>query len=601
MLWDQFLERKEAQYQKRIKVLAGLIILALGLIVVRLGYLQLVEGERYSELSARNRVRLVPIKAQRGLIYDCHQELLVGNVSSFVVSIIPAALPQDVDARRISFQLLQQLLNVDPQEIEEKLHKRELRYYEPLRIKSNVDRFTAAIVEEHRPELPGVVVQTESRRSYKFDALGFHALGYVGEISGHELALREGYQAGDIIGQSGVEKIYDHYLKGRNGWLHIEVDALGREMGILGREAPWSGHNLVLSLDHQLQARAEDVLEGYRGVILAVNVTNGEMLALASLPAFNPNLFAQGITRQAWEKLRRNRNYPLTNRATQGLYPPGSIFKVVTLMSALEEKLVTPQQRFACQGVYWISTWPYRCWREEGHGLVSAHRSLVESCDIYYYQLGLRIKVDKLGKWARSFGYGRPSGIDLPSELSGLVPSPQWKERTQNMPWFPGNTVMMAIGQGYILSTPMQMLGSIAAIANRGVIYRPHLLKEVRTKSGRLIHEVKPEVMYRVHAAPEHWDIIQKAMVGVVQSRRGTGKRARIQGIRVAGKTATAQNPHGEDHAAFAAYAPAENPVIAVLVYLENAGGGGAQAAPLARKILEAYFGIPAEEDLETE
>lgn len=599
MLWDQFLERKEERYQKRIRILGGLIILVLGLIAVRLGYLQLVEGDRYRALSARNRVRPVPIKAQRGLIYDRHQELLVGNVSSFVVSIIPAALPKDIDARRKSFQLLHQLLDVDPLEIEEKLLKRKLRYYEPLRIKSNVDRFTAAIVEEHRPELPGVVVLTESRRSYKYDALGFHALGYVGEISEHELALREGYQVGDIIGQSGVEKVYDHYLKGRNGWLHIEVDALGREMGILGREAPWSGHNLVLSLDHELQARAEDVLEGHQGVVLVVNVTNGEMLAMASAPSFNPNLFAQGISRKNWEKLRRNRSFPLTNRATQGLYPPGSIFKVVTLMSALEEKQVTPQQRFQCKGEYWISTWPYRCWREEGHGMVAARRSLIESCDIYYYQVGLRLKVDKLGKWARSFGFGRPSGLDLPNELSGLVPSPQWKERTQNMPWFPGNTVMMTIGQGYILSTPMQILNSIAAVANRGVIYRPHLLKEVRTKSGRLIHEVKPEVMYRVHAQREHWDIIRKGMVGVVHHRRGTGKRSKIQGIRVAGKTATAQNPHGEDHAGFAAYAPAEDPAIAVLVYLENAGGGGAQAAPLARKILEAYFGIPAEEDLE--
>ncbi|MBN1596547.1 penicillin-binding protein 2, partial [candidate division FCPU426 bacterium] len=494
---------------------------------------------------------------------------------------------------------LQELLGIDAAVIEEKIEKRKLRYYESIRLKSNLDRNLTAVIEEHRPELQGVVVLTESRRHYKYNQLGFHVLGYVGEISEHELALREGYQAADIIGQSGVEKVYDHYLKGRNGWLHIEVDALGRQMGILGREAPWTGHNLVLTLDRKLQERAEEILGDSKGVIIVEDVRTGEILALVSFPAFDPNQFAWGLSRRAWEKLRQNPDYPLTNRVTQGLYPPGSLFKVVTLLASLEEQLVGPAQTFQCKGVFWIATWPYRCWQDRGHGHVNALRSLVESCDIYYYHLGLRIKVDRLGKWARAFGYGHPSGIDLPNELSGLVPSAQWKERTQNMPWFPGNTVMMSIGQGYILSTPMQMLNTIAATANRGVIFRPHLLKEVQSRSGRLIHEVKPEMMYKVNASPKNWDLVQKGLLGVVQSPRGTGRLARIAGIKVAGKTATAQNPHGEDHAAFAAYAPADKPEIAVLVYLENAGGGGAMAAPLARQIMEAYFGVYSAEDME--
>jgi len=601
MLWDHFLVSKEEQFQKRLKLIGVTVVCLLGLISIRLGYLQLIQGQRYLELSARNRVRLVPIKAQRGLIYDRNHELLVGNVSSFAVALIPASLPKEMAVREQIFLLLQKLLGIDPKEVHKKLKKRKLRYYEPIRLKNNLDRNTASLIEEHRPELPGVVVLTESRRHYKYNQLGFHALGYVGEISEHELALREGYQAGDIIGQSGVEKVYDHYLKGRNGWLHIEVDALGRQMGILGQEAPWPGHNLVLSLDRKLQARAEEILGDRKGVIVLEDVRSGEILALASSPSFDPNLFAWGISRRAWKKLRQDNRYPLTNRATQGLYPPGSIFKIVTLLAALEEKVVSPKKRFCCKGVFWISTWPYRCWRERGHGQVDALKSLIQSCDIYYYHLGLRIKVDKLGKWARSFGYGRPSGIDLPNELSGLVPSAQWKERTQNMPWFPGNTVMMSIGQGYILATPMQMLNTIAAVANQGIIYRPHLLKEVRTKSGRLIHEIKPEIMYKINASPGNWKVIQKGLIGVVQYKRGTGKLSRVRGIKVAGKTATVQNPHGEDHAGFVAYAPADTPEIAVVVYLENAGGGGAMAAPLARQIMEAYFGISSSEGMEAE
>lgn len=600
MLWEQFLERKTEKFRKRISLLGTLMVVALGLLLVRLAYLQLWEGERYRDLSTRNRVRLVPIKSQRGLIYDRNGELLASNVPTFSVALIPALFPADADSRLQALALLEALLGVPREEVETKLKNRGLRYYEPLRLKTNIDRFTASRLEEHRPELPGVVVFTESRRHYPRGALGFHVLGYVGEISEQELALREGYQTGDIIGQLGVEKAYDQYLKGRNGWLHIEVDALGRQKGILGREDPWPGHNLVLTLDARLQAKAEELLGEQKGVIILEEVKTGEILAMASSPTFDPNGFARGLTQDEWEKLRGDRNYPLTNRAMQGLYPPGSIFKIVTLVCALEEHQVAPLQTFNCKGVFWISTWPYRCWQSAGHGQVNAHRSLVESCDIYYYHLGLRVKIDKLGRWARVFGYGQATGVDLPNELSGLVPSAQWKERTQNMPWFPGNTVMMSIGQGFLLATPLQILDNMVAVANRGIIYRPHLLKTVQSRSGRLIHEVKPALLAKIPASVESWDLLQRGLLGVVQRRQGTGKRAQLDNILVAGKTTTAQNPHGEDHAGFAAYAPADKPEVAVLIYLENAGGGGSQAAPLARDLLEAYFGITRAQDLAT-
>jgi penicillin-binding protein 2 len=592
MLWDHFLLRKEEEYHRRVQVLGVLILAALGLVLVRLGMLQLVQGERFLELSARNRVRLVPIEAQRGLIYDRHGELLVGNVPSFNVSLIPAAMPAEPAARQQEVRQLTALLGLDEDELETKLSQRRLRNYEPLRLKGNLDRIAAAMIEEHHPELPGVVVLTESQRNYKFNQLAFHALGYVGEISEKDLALREGYQSGDIVGQSGVEKIYDTYLKGRNGWLQIEVDAHGRQMGILGREDPWTGHNLVLTLDRRLQEVAEETLGERKGAIVVEDVRNGDILALASSPTYDPNLFARGLKHKDWEKLRDDHNFPLTNRATQGLYPPGSIFKIVTLTAALQEHVIEPEETIECRGTFWISTWPYRCWNLSGHGLVDAHRSLVESCDIYHYQLGLRLKVDKLQYWADAFGYGHPSGVDLPNELGGLVPSPQWKERTQNMPWFPGNTLMFAIGQGYLLCTPMQILGTMAAAANGGVIYRPHLLTQVISSSGRLIHEIQPEVMVHLNVSPEVWHQVQRGLIDVVNGRHGTGKQAALPGIKIAGKTATVQNPHGEDHAAFVADGPATNPEIALVIYLENAGGGGAEAAPLARRVLEVYFGI---------
>lgn len=591
MLWEQFLLRKEEAFQKRIKLLGVLVLAALGAVALRLVYLQIWQGPRFAELSARNRVRLVPIKAQRGLICDRHGELLVGNVPSFNASLSPAAMPVDPAARRREEELLQQILRLPADELESKLKRRRYRAYEPLRLKGNLDRVTAGLLEEHRPELPGVMVLTESQRSYTYGSLASHVLGYVGEISEHALALREGYQSGDIVGQAGLERSYDRYLMGRNGWLQIEVDALGRQLGIIGRETPWPGHTLVLTLDRALQAAAEEILGKRTGTVLLEDVRTGEILALASYPTYDPNLFARGIMREDWERLRTDRSHPLNNRATMGIYPAGSLFKIVTLTAGLQEHVTDPYQTFECRGKFTIGEeWVYRCWNLSGHGNVAAVRSLSESCDIYHYHVGLKLKVNRLGQWATRFGYGQRTGVDLPSEHSGLVPSPQWKERTQNMPWFPGNTVMFSIGQGYFLATPLQMLNMFCAVANRGVVYRPHLLRQVVSSTGRLIHAQPLEVSFKVEAAPEVWDVVQRGLVEVVNGRRGTGRAAQLPGIKVAGKTATAQNPHGEDHAAFGAYAPAEAPQVAVLVYLENAGGGGAEAAPLAQRMLEAYF-----------
>lgn len=601
MLWDHFLLRKEEAFQRRVKVLAVALIVLLGAVALRLMYLQVLQGGRYSDLSSRNRVRLIPIKAQRGLICDRNGELLVGNIPSFNVSLVPAALPAGESERRKELELLQRLLGVSADELEQKLKRRKYRSFEPLRLKGNIDRITAALIEERRPELPGVMILTESQRYYKYNSLAAHALGYVGEISEHGLALREGYQSGDIVGQNGVERVYDRTLKGRNGWLHIEVDAHGRQLGILGREDPWTGNNLILTLDCKLQEAAERALGSRLGAIIVADPRNGEILALASSPTFDPNWFARGIQPAEWSKLRNDKTFPLTNRAVMGLYPPGSIFKIVTLTGGLEDRLVDPWSTFHCGGKFEVGDMTLKCWLARGHGEISAVKSLAQSCDIYHYRLGLKLKVDGLARWAYNFGYGQKTGIDLPTEMKALVPSPQWKERTQNMPWFPGNTVMFAIGQGYLMTTPIQIMDSVCAAANRGAIYRPHLLRRVVSSGGRVIHEVKPELLRQISARPEVWDTVQKGLVEVVNGPHGTGYATRLDKVKVAGKTATAQNPHGEDHAAFVAYAPAEAPSIALVVYLENAGHGGAEAAPIARQILEAYFGLSSRKMVEAQ
>jgi penicillin-binding protein 2 len=560
-------------------------------LLARLVWMQVVEGERYHSLAYFNSVSSVPLRAPRGLVLDRNLEVMVGNSPSLTVGLTPAPLLGRPELAESVFALLASLLEMDAQVIREKFERQRTRPFAPVRLATNVDRALVTRLEELRDRLPGVVVLTDSKRHYPQPAAA-HALGYVSEITDSQLnsLSAKGYHLGDLVGQTGLERVYDEVLKGEDGGFFIQVNSLGRQLKEMGQVAPLPGNNLVLTLNLKLQLAAEEALRGQSGAVVALDPRNGEILALCSAPDYDLNQFSGRIKVKDWAALMEDEQHPFTNRALQGLYPPGSVFKIVTTSAGLESGVLVPETAFTCLGIFWISTWPYRCWKEVGHGTLTLHRAIVESCDIYFYHVGLKTKVDTLSQFAREYGFGSVTGVDLPGEASGLVPSAAWKERTQHMPWFPGNTVMMSIGQGYLLATPLQLAMMTALVANGGTCYAPHLLKRITDQSGRTLKEAQPQPVRQAKVSAETIRIIQKAMTDAVNAPGGTAWRARVPGLVVAGKTGTAQNPHGEDHADFVSFAPAENPQLVVAVVVENGGEGGLTAAPIAKKIYETYF-----------
>jgi penicillin-binding protein 2 len=435
----------------------------------------------------------------------------------------------------------------------------------------------------------------EPERYYPHGEMGSHILGYIGEISEEDLTrLREsGYSVGAVVGKKGIERVYDQVLRGEDGGVQIEVDASGVQKRTLAYKKPIQGQTLQLSIDWKVQELAEQMLGDQIGSIVVTNPKTGEILALVSHPNFDPNEFVSGISYKDWNKLLKDKNHPLENRPIQGQYPPGSIFKPITALAALEEGVIDFKKVFLCKGIFWYKTTPYRCWRTSGHGWVNLERAIIESCDVFFYQLSLLVKVDKISDMAKEMGLGSKTQVDLDSEAIGLVPSPQWKEATQHQPWFPGNTIQMSFGQGYLLTTPLQMLDVTSGWAMDGKIYKPHLLyKVVDQNTGRAVFEKQPELLHEAQLDQKSLDFIKATMEKVVSSNVGTGKRARIKDVRVAGKTGSAENPHGADHAWFTAYAPAEDPKVAVIVMVENGGEGGVVSAPIAKRVMEQTLGL---------
>ena len=591
MVWDKLAPRKPQQFYGRLYVVAGLVCAGLGALLLRLLWMQVWQGAEYRRLAESNSVRTVPIRAPRGLILDRHLKVLVGNQPSLSLGLTPAELLKQDGMVEPVITRLSQALGVDAEELRKKFNRQRIRPFAPARLASDIDKKTLARLEEDREQLPGLVVIQDSRRSYD-EPMAAHALGYVSEITEKQLDRLgdQGYKLGDLIGQTGLEKVYDSVLKGEDGGRNIRINARGRELMVLNETAPRPGDNLVLTLDANLQRAAETALGQNAGAIVALDPRNGEVLAMASKPDFELATFSGRIKSAAWNRLINDERTPMSNRAIQGLYPPGSVFKIITACAALETGAITPQWKAECLGIYWIATWPYRCWKEIGHGQIALEQAITESCDIFFYQVGLRTKVEALHKYAGLFGLGEKTGLDLNGERAGLVPDAEWKEQTQHMPWFPGNTVMMSIGQGYLLATPLQLACAVAAIANGGSLVQPHMVSRVTSPEGETIKEFHPPMRRELGLKDDTLRLIQRAMAGAVDDRRGTAWRSRVAGVSVAGKTGTAQNPHGEDHAAFVCFAPVENPQIAIAVIVENGGEGGLTAAPMARAVMEAYF-----------
>jgi len=588
-----------------------LIIAFIGFLVLslRAWHLQIIKGEEFSRLSKHNRIRIREIPASRGMILDRKGKILVDNRPSFEVLLVPEDI---VDMEKIA-EFLHGMLKIPPEEMQQRLAAKKHRPpFKPIRIQSDISRLHLALLETYRLDLPGLVVDVAPRRAYTCGNVGSHLLGYLGEIDRRELKasrFRE-YKMGDFIGKYGIEKKWETFLKGIDGGRQVEVDALGRELKVLQRVEPHPGNNVFLTLDLDLQRTCETALQGKEGAIVAMNPQDGKILAMVSHPAFDPSIFASGINHDDWESLVRNPFYPLQNRAIQGQYAPGSVFKMITAAAGLEEGVISPQEILSCTGSYRFGNRTYRCWRKSGHGKVKLHRAIVESCDVFFYQVGQRLGVDTLAKYAEGFGLGKPTGISLGDEKPGLIPTSDWKEKVYNEAWYEGETLSCAIGQGYVLVTPLQLLNVISAIANGGILYLPQIVERVETTSGRAVKSYPPIAMGKIPLSPENLAIIREALSGVVNEARGTGRSARLKGATVSGKTGTAQVislreevekekdvPYEHrDHAWFVAYAPQENPIISVVVLVEHGGHGASAAAPLAREVIGKYLSIIKDE-----
>jgi penicillin-binding protein 2 len=576
------------------------IIVAFSLIFSRLWYLQILNGEYFKGLSENNRIRIQEIAAPRGTLFDRNGVPLVDSFPSFDVSLYR----QDVPDMEALIPRLSRLLSLDPQKLRARLEgARGIPLHQPLKIKTDIPRKVLAAVETRRLDLPGVVVDVVIRRNYPHKNLAAHLIGYLGEISQQELEMEEfvNHKLGYLVGKYGVEQKFEFELMGENGGRQIEVNAMGQKIRVLGQVEPNPGNNVVLTLDLEIQKAAEEAMAGKRGAVVVMNPQNGDILAMVSKPDFDPNLFARGISPENWKSIVDNPAHPLQNRVTQGQYPPGSIFKILVAMAGLEEKMITPETLFQCSGVYPFGNREYQCWKKEGHGQVNLRRAIVESCDVYFYQLGIRLGVNRIAKYASAAGLGSPTGFPLGREKPGLVPTSAWKMKRFGVPWQGGENLSIAIGQGYYLATPLQIACTLSALFNGGKYYQPRIAQAIRAPQGEVLREYPPLVRRTIPISPETIEFVREALWGVVHSPGGTGGRARVEGFNVAGKTGTSQivqrkegkpeptSLEMQDHAWFACFAPAFNPEIVVAVLVEHGGGGGAAAAPVAKQVLERY------------
>lgn len=582
------------------------------ILIIRLWHLQIIRGGELKNLSENNRIRLVRIPAPRGIIQDSQGKILVDNRPSFDLSVIPEEV---ADWKELS-ENLGKVLNISQRDMETILS--EARYkpkFLPFKVKRDISWEELARLEENKFYLPGILVEVESRRSYLHGAFAAHLLGTIGEITHQQLRDRKyaNYRAGDVVGRSGIELQLERHFKGRDGGRQVEVTAAGREIRVLNEVGAAVGYTVQLAIDWELQAGMEDAFEHKAGAIVVMDPRNGKILAMLSRPSFDPNVFAGSITARQWKEISMDPHHPLENRAIRGQYPPGSTFKIVTAMAGLAEKEIGLRDELYCPGHYHFGDRDYLCWKKGGHGFLSIHRAIVESCDVFFYQVGHRVGIDRLARVARMLGLGSQTGVELMGESPGIIPDTEWKRKTLREPWHPGETISVAIGQGYVVVTPIQMAVLTSAIANGGTLYQPLIFERVISPEGNKTLEAVPVIKSKLELAPENLAIIRKALRGVVHEPRGTGKAVRIPDIEIGGKTGTSQViglkdrdqrikvesiPYEfRDHAWFVCFAPWEQPEIVVVVLVEHGGQGGSVAAPIAKKILEKFFSLKRQKD----
>ncbi len=590
-----------AELRRRLSYALAAACLCFLLLALRLWSLQVLHGEEMATLSENNRIRLRRIQATRGRIVDRHGRVLVESEASYDAVLVP----EDAVDLETTVENLAHFLTQSAAETNAVLERAAGRpRFQEIVVKRDLDFEEVVAIETHQTELPGVSVHVTPKRLYRQGETLAHVVGYVGEVTREDVARSNQYRSGDLIGKSGLEEVFDEHLRGVNGGRHVEVDALGRELRVLDKVDPTAGHTLVLSVDLDLQHVAEQALGDKVGAVVALDPRNGDVLAMASEPSFDPNLFNGGIRHEDWRRLMDHPRRPMTQRAFRGQYPPGSTFKFVVAAAALQEGTINPFTRIRCGGSHRLGKRNFRCWRPGGHGSMNVVQALAQSCDVFFYQVGQKLGVDVIAKYARAFGLGSPTGIVLGHEKSGIIPDQNWKRENFKEPWYPGETLPVAIGQGFVTTTPLQMARAVAGLA-AGKLYRPRLVLRLDGVEGSVVETIEAEESPGLDLKPAVLDEVRNGLVQVVNSPGGTGARAAIEGVVVAGKTGTSQvvalgstrkKAHQmpwqqRDHAWFVAFAPAEAPEIALAVLVEHAdGGGGKIAAPIAGTVLEEYF-----------
>ena len=597
MVWQREDKFAYEMFLEKHKIILVFFIFLFTMLSGRLFYLQIVKGNNYKRISEQQRMHNTHERAPRGIIYSDGGSIMVGNDFTYVALFYPFEQQKTPSAATI-----EELNKILGRDINPTIDKG-WRYGRVVKLADNLTIEEMFKIQEKKLTLSGISVVKEPKRVYFSAEPNSHVTGYTGEIRADEIEelSKDGYKMGDYVGRGGVEQVYDRYLQGIDGGWQIEVNAKGHQTKAFRYIPPQIGAGVYTTINMKLQSAAYEALRNSptgRGAAVGIDTRTGAVKLLVSCPGFDTNR----INSKDFNKFLKDKNLPLFNRALQALYPPGSIFKIITFAAAAELLSINSRETEYCTGSFELGDRWYNCWLKTGHGKVNLISAMAQSCNVYFYHLGLKLGVRNLEKYAKKFYLGEKTGIDLPNEKKGFVPNPEWKKLKMKMSWLQGDTVILAIGQGALWVTPLQMADMTAAVANRGKYYKPFVVDKVVNNQGEELYRHTIRINEPIELADSSWDLLHKALLETVDN--GTGRRSQLRDvviagnpekkvtIKVAGKTGTAQNPQGEDHAWFVTYAPADNPEIAIAVIVENGGGGGLNAVPIAKKIYEAYFNI---------
>ncbi len=611
-------QNEQHKFRIRLLILLTLVSIAFLTLAIRFYYLQVHRYEYYQTLAENNRISVVPITPNRGLIFDRNGLVLAHNFFVYTLEITPSKI-QNLDKAILELGKLVEISSVDLKRF--KKLKSQSHSFESVPIRTHLNEIEAAKFAVNRYRFPGVELKSRLYRHYPYNTLATHALGYISRINEADLKkLKENnvlsnYKGTDHIGKAGVEQSYEHELHGTTGFQHVEIDADGKAVRVLSSSAPVSGNNIMLSIDAKLQEIAEKEFGTRRGAMVAIQPNTGEVLAMVSMPSFDGNLFVDGIDYENWNALNNSLDKPLINRTLKGIYPPGSTFKPFVALAGLESGKRHPPFAISDPGFYMLpnSHHRYRDWKPSGHGSVDMRKAITVSCDTFFYGLAMELGIDRLTDFVRHFGFGLKTNVDIEGEVSGLLPTPAWKKKRYKQPWYMGETVIVGIGQGYTLVTPMQLAYATATLANRGKAIKPHIVNSIVNTKNNQTKAIPHTVLDQIKLDDANLDIVKLGMVGVTLPGGTAAVVGANAGYSIAAKTGTAQvigikqnekynehaiNERHRDHALFIAYAPADDPKIALAVIVENGGHGGSAAGPIARKVMDYYLlkKLPPEE-----